>query len=491
MKNYQDNKMNQEGAMPRQVDGIFPRQAREVLVQIAESPRRAASAARRGLRLLLTSKLLLIPVLFSLVMPMTAFEAHVVNVTAMIEGRPQQDCQVFEVRSMGFWKEHEELWMLPQSVGNTPVTSKSQAIFVFNAPNSFAEWKLKKQLLALKFNIAYYHLGDALVPGEGITIQQLADQADALLTAFPPASNKELLDMKDRVEKVNTALTVTTCLTCPLGVAKILDWNVEINSKKIKHRMDGNLNSGDHIKVTFTVASGCDNTEVSLVSYNSPQCGFNNGTAHEATVYDFQSGHFGPGDHSLEIDIPPCYYQAYFVLGGVLNPLGPAGTDNFYDKQDRQLDADSGGSKQCSLDSQSQRLKDMGGLSAFNSLLINNGGGDTGSSTPEGDEGQASTTPETTGTTTSLLLDETGSSTPPTTGTTTSDTTDSGNSDRGARDDRGSRDSRDGGSTSTSSPDTASTTPPDSTESTDQQEVAPPSETSSNGGDTGTTTPNQ
>jgi hypothetical protein len=148
-----------------------------------------------------------------------AFEAHVINVTATIEN---PECKKFEIRSRGYWKTHEEDWILPQTVGPEYVETEEEAEEVFDSHDTMAE-KLARELLALKFNIAHFGLGSALVPGDppdgGITIDELAWEADQLLAheAEDPdsVSDDELEEMKDRVEKVNNAKKVSTCKPPP------------------------------------------------------------------------------------------------------------------------------------------------------------------------------------------------------------------------------------------------------------------------------------
>src|SRR3989338_4168366 len=57
-----------------------------------------------------------------------AFEAHVINVTAKIEG-----CDEFEIRSRGYWKNHEEDWILPQTVGVILISPPEEAEDMLNA----------------------------------------------------------------------------------------------------------------------------------------------------------------------------------------------------------------------------------------------------------------------------------------------------------------------------------------------------------------------
>lgn len=62
-----------------------------------------ARTIRHGLRALLASKAAFVLILVSFVIPLSAFEAHVINVTATIE-RPPSSC---DARSPGYWKNHE------------------------------------------------------------------------------------------------------------------------------------------------------------------------------------------------------------------------------------------------------------------------------------------------------------------------------------------------------------------------------------------------
>ena len=140
----------------------------------AELPARAVRKVRHGLRVVLASKVAFAVLLLAAVVPIAAFEAHVVNVTATIERRP---CVTFEVRSKGFWSTHSEFWTLPQTLGNEVIQTPQEAQAIFNLSNSSQANKLKKQLLTLKFNIAYFNNGMAFVPDENITLLELVNQA--------------------------------------------------------------------------------------------------------------------------------------------------------------------------------------------------------------------------------------------------------------------------------------------------------------------------
>ena len=84
---------------------------------------------------------------------LSAFEAHIINVTAKI-------CNYSQTRTMGFWKNHEEVydpWLLPLYLGDEYINSKVDVDLVFDNANARDMIDmLKGQLLAMKFNIAYF-----------------------------------------------------------------------------------------------------------------------------------------------------------------------------------------------------------------------------------------------------------------------------------------------------------------------------------------------
>jgi len=159
-------------------------------------------------KLLFASKVGVVLMLLLVAVPITAFEAHVVNVTATIERRP---CEEFEIRSMGYWKNHPENRIFPQTVGDTTVTNDAEADAVFDLPNDVMANKLKKQLLALKFDIAYFGSGDAILGGgDNTTLSELAAQADAALLADPQV-NDTLTFYHNLIEEIITSEIISTC----------------------------------------------------------------------------------------------------------------------------------------------------------------------------------------------------------------------------------------------------------------------------------------
>jgi hypothetical protein len=100
---------------------------------------------------------------------------------------------------------------------------------------------------------------------------------------------------------------------------------------------------GETVTVTFTIPTGSAAMSFSLVSYNAPDPVFNASDASEQTIYQEDTGVFGPGTHTLTVTIPNNYYQIDFVCGPAINQLGPAGSNIFYSAQNRLISADNAG----------------------------------------------------------------------------------------------------------------------------------------------------
>ncbi len=99
--------------------------------------------------------------------------------------------------------------------------------------------------------------------------------------------------------------------------------------------------------VSFTVAAGCAEIKLSLVSYKAPGPTFDANTADQQTVHDSKTVVLGAGNHTLNVAVPNCYYQVDFVYGDVIAKLGPAGSSNFYSAQGRLIKARNGGTGSC------------------------------------------------------------------------------------------------------------------------------------------------
>ena len=85
----------------KKFDGVIKRENTQI--QVTYEPCEHALTIGKIGRLLFVSKLSLFFVLIAMVIPLTAFEAHVINVTATIERHPNQ-CDAL---SIGYWRSHE------------------------------------------------------------------------------------------------------------------------------------------------------------------------------------------------------------------------------------------------------------------------------------------------------------------------------------------------------------------------------------------------
>ena len=107
----------------------------------------------------------------------------------------------------------------------------------------------------------------------------------------------------------------------------------------------GNVKEGDVVTANFTVKAG-KTVEVSLVSYMGDQPIVPPNLGHQE-ISDLQTGVFGPGQHSLTVVVPECYFQIDFIGGKAIYPLGPTGSNILYGVQGRLLSFAIGGDNPC------------------------------------------------------------------------------------------------------------------------------------------------
>lgn len=138
----------------------------------------------------------------------------------------------------------------------------------------------------------------------------------------------------------------TQVAPCPAGNARLMGYSYVIAGQN-ETDLGDNVASGDHVKLNFAIAAGCNDIQLSLVAYKAPSASFNAATAHLQVLYDSETGFFDAGNHSMEIDVPACFFQVDFVFGAVIVQLGPAGSNNFYTPQGRLIDSDNGGQGSC------------------------------------------------------------------------------------------------------------------------------------------------
>jgi len=141
------------------------------------------------------------------------------NVTAKI-------CYDAETRSKGYWKNHEDVYKpyLPQYLGCNTTSSECVADYeeVGNQAKVFQilqtdynlsmRNKLRGQLLAMKFNIAHFKIGE-YVPSSTSTdnLNQIVNQADDLLQQVPAPSDEALETMKNLLDGLNQDLQFRIC----------------------------------------------------------------------------------------------------------------------------------------------------------------------------------------------------------------------------------------------------------------------------------------
>ena len=151
---------------------------------------------------------------------LSAFEAHVINVTAHI-------CSPSETHTMGYWKNHCDAYQqycLPGFVGDIPedfiIQNCNHAEIIFDAANAdIMDDMLRGQLLAMKFNIGCFEIdGDEgeEFPFEGAlyNLNELVALADELLRD-PSSTREDLEAIKKLLDNLNNKDYIKYCSTPP------------------------------------------------------------------------------------------------------------------------------------------------------------------------------------------------------------------------------------------------------------------------------------
>jgi len=173
---------------------------------------------------------------------LSAYEAHVINVTAQI-------CKdMGRTATIGYWKNHPEDYMphLPMSLGSELITNESEANFILNYGDDASDMtnKLKGQLLAMKFGVVHFGVGDYFLEREGDilagilqdledagkdtqgildyfgtddgkTFYEIVVDAEDMLTADPVPNDEELDAMKDLLNGINDLHEIRYCALPP------------------------------------------------------------------------------------------------------------------------------------------------------------------------------------------------------------------------------------------------------------------------------------
>lgn len=148
----------------------------------------------------------------------SAYEAHVINVTARI-------CRYSETRTPGYWKTHPEVYEqylyspYPSLyLGPTSIPDVETATEIFENGNAKdMRDKLKSQLLGMKFNILHYGVGEYYIVGWGTIdyVVWLADQA--LLQDLSRGIMEEIKNVLDYVSNLHR---LTHCIEINPGTTQ-------------------------------------------------------------------------------------------------------------------------------------------------------------------------------------------------------------------------------------------------------------------------------
>ncbi|HMN42668.1 MAG TPA: SdrD B-like domain-containing protein [Phycisphaerales bacterium] len=136
-----------------------------------------------------------------------------------------------------------------------------------------------------------------------------------------------------------TGIDFTNAEKCVNILTSVQYW---VNGVMVSN-LRGNTNAGDNVQVIFTIPAGAEDHVFTLVSYTAPSSTFVAADAYLQQIYDIDTGLFGPGTHTLTVQIPDSFYQVDFVCGEAIDAFGPAGSNIFYSPQCRLISADNDG----------------------------------------------------------------------------------------------------------------------------------------------------
>jgi hypothetical protein len=231
-------------------------------------------------------------------------------------------CCWTEIRSCGYWKNHPNVYKphLPQTLGGYPTDEivdtvwKADKILTAACGNcgcgcdKTMRGKLKGQLLAMKFNIAHFGIGEYLVESEGKTLNQIVAEADELLRQDPPPLDEVLEGMKDLLDQLNNLEHIRFCAVplppegCVLQLTKTASSEEVGRGDVITHHLTFD-NIGDEVCTGGGVRlkDAFDKSQLQYQEYNSTRQpkSFNQGCGY----VEWNFGNIYPDDPLIEIDL--------------------------------------------------------------------------------------------------------------------------------------------------------------------------------------------
>lgn len=187
------------------------------VIRNIEKARKSWIRIPKRARQLIVVSILGVALIFSQSYIFSAYEAHVINVTARI-------CKYSETRTMGYWKNHPEVYevanCLPLCLGlNSPddclgtlVDGQIQADAVFEEANANnMSDMLRGQLLAMKFNICVFGIGGYTVGEDWGTINDIVGKADELLGPPESQDRERMEEVKNILDYVNNIHQLRYC----------------------------------------------------------------------------------------------------------------------------------------------------------------------------------------------------------------------------------------------------------------------------------------
>lgn len=127
-------------------------------------------------------------------------------------------CRATFTRPWSYWQKYPEMYVssLPQTLGAEQIETIQQVDAVWQASGHSAAAQLKKQLLAMKFNIARFAVGAYYIADKDLTIAELAAAADGLLAQDPPPADEVFSEMENVFAYWNADRSLRVC-ACATG----------------------------------------------------------------------------------------------------------------------------------------------------------------------------------------------------------------------------------------------------------------------------------